>query len=211
MFQYYPIITVTTSTDTMKKALSCLSFLFASYGASADYSVSLYTGKSFNQSLETENGLAIELDDSNHVAFSIDRNLDSARYGFYFSKTESNLLSSPNKDVKMQYALFQSAIEVSLANRVNGYVGAQVGANHVKTNFTSSDTFFASGLYGGFEYLFNDQARILFETRWIATIVNNASNVSCTLPTDEDDQCLWHFDGDVLNQFQTSLGFTYRF
>lgn len=195
----------------MKKALTLLCLLFASYGVSAGYSVSLYTGKSFNQSLETEEGLAVELDDSNHFAFSIDRTIDSARYGFYFSNTESDFESAPDHSVKMHYALFQSAVEVPLGNRVNGYVGAQIGANYVKTDFTSSDTFFASGLYGGFEYLFNDQARVLFEARWLATIVNNASNVSCSLPTDEDDQCLWHFDGDVLNQFQTSLGFTYRF
>ncbi|BDF93179.1 hypothetical protein RC083_09865 [Pseudoalteromonas haloplanktis] len=195
----------------MKKAFTAFCLLFISHSAAAGYSLSVYTGKSFNQSLQTEEGLAIELDDSNHLAFSIDRTIDSARYGFYFSNTKSDFESSPELDVEMQYFLFQSAIEVPLGNRVNGYVGAQIGANYVKPNFVSSDIFFASGLYGGFEYLFNDQARVLFETRWLATIVNNASNVSCTLPTDEDNQCLWHFDGDVLNQFQTSLGFTYRF
>ena len=195
----------------MKKAFTLFCLLLISHGASADYSVSIYTGKSFNQSLQTKEGLAIELEDSNHLAFSIDRTIDYARYGFYFSNTKSEFASSAELDLEMQYFLFQSAVEVPLGNRVNGYVGAQIGVNNVKPNFASSDSFFASGLYGGFEYLFSDQARVLFETRWLATIVNNKSNVSCTLPTDEDNQCLWHFDGDVLNQFQTSIGFTYRF
>ncbi|MBB1341702.1 outer membrane beta-barrel protein [Pseudoalteromonas sp. SR45-6] len=195
----------------MKKVFVLLCLLLVSQSALAGYSLSLYTGKSFNQSLETKNALAIELKDSNHLAFSIDRTIDSARYGFYFSNTESDFQSSPDKNVEMQYFMFQSAVEVPLSNHINSYVGAQIGANYISPNFTSSDTFFASGLYGGLEYLFSDQARILFETRWLATIVNNASNVSCALPTDENKQCLWHFDGDVLNQFQTSLGFTYRF
>ena len=195
----------------MKKVFVLLCLLLVSQSALAGYSLSIYTGKSFNQSLETKNGLAIELKDSNHLAFSIDRTIDSARYGFYFSNTESDFQSSPDKNVEMQYFMFQSAVEVPLSNHINSYVGAQIGANYISPNFASSDTFFASGLYGGLEYLFSDQARILFETRWLATIVNNASNVSCALPTDGNKQCLWHFDGDVLNQFQTSLGFTYRF
>ena len=72
----------------MKKVFVLLCLLLVSQSALAGYSLSLYTGKSFNQSLETKNGLAIELKDSNHLAFSIDRTIDSARYGFYFSNTE---------------------------------------------------------------------------------------------------------------------------
>jgi len=195
----------------MKKILILLCFLSATAFAQDDYSVSLYAGKNFSQTLETKEALKVEVNDGNHFAFSIDRNIDRARYGFYFAQSNNELENTEDKEVTMKYFLFQSAVEVALSNHINSYVGAQVGANYVQTNFTSNDVFFASGLYGGIEYLFSDKARVLFETRWLATIVNNESTVNCTLPTDEDDQCLWHFDGDVLNQFQTSLGFTYRF
>ena len=195
----------------MKKILILLCFLSTTAFAQDDYSVSLYAGKNFSQTLETTEALKVEVNDGNHFAFSIDRNIDRARYGFYFAQSNNELENTEDKEVTMKYFLFQSAVEVALSNHINSYVGAQVGANYVQTNFTSNDVFFASGLYGGIEYLFSDKARVLFETRWLATIVNNESTVNCTLPTDEDDQCLWHFDGDVLNQFQTSLGFTYRF
>ncbi|MGS0536720.1 hypothetical protein [Pseudoalteromonas sp. SaAl2] len=195
----------------MKKILILLCFLSATAFAQDDYSVSLYAGKNFSQTLETKEALKVEVNDGNHFAFSIDRNIDRARYGFYFAQSNNEPENTEDKEVTMKYFLFQSAVEVALSNHINSYVGAQVGANYVQTNFTSNDVFFASGLYGGIEYLFSDTARVLFETRWLATIVNNESTVNCTLPTDEDDQCLWHFDGDVLNQFQTSLGFTYRF
>ena len=195
----------------MKKILIPLCFLSATTYGQDDYSVSLYAGKNFNQTLETKEALKVEVNNGNHFAFSIDRNIDRARYGFYFAQSSNELENTDDKEATMKYFLFQSAVEVALSNHINSYIGAQLGANYVQTNFTSNDIFFASGLYGGVEYLFSDKARVLFETRWLATIVNNESTVNCTLPTNEDDKCLWHFDGDVLNQFQTSLGFTYRF
>lgn len=195
----------------MKKALIPLCFLATYASAQDNYSVSVYAGKNFNQSLETKEARAVELADANQFAFSIDRNIDSARYGFYFSQSNNELDNTVDKEITMKYFLFQSAVEVALSNHINSYIGAQVGANYVQPNFASNDVFFASGLYGGVEYLFSDKIRVLFETRWLATIVNNESTVNCSVPTDEDEQCLWHFDGDVLNQFQTSLGLTYRF
>ncbi|WP_404341198.1 hypothetical protein [Pseudoalteromonas mariniglutinosa] len=195
----------------MKKALSVCCLLLTSFGASAGYSISASAGKSFNQSLTTKAGLKIELEDSNHFAFSIDKTLDSARYGLYYSSTTTDMKAHANQEIDMQYLLFQSAVDVPLSTHFNSYVGAQLGVNHISNNFTPSDTYFASGLFAGVEYLITPQARLLFETRWLATIVNNASKVSCSAPAAEDQGCLWHFDGDVLNQFQTSVGFSYRF
>lgn len=196
---------------TMKKALIPLCFFATNAYAIDDYSISVYAGQNFNQSLETKESIEVELKDSHHLALSIDRNIDKARYGFFYSKSKNDFSTEADKHVTMQYLLFQSAVEVPISNHFNGYVGAQLGANYVQTNFSANDVFFASGLFGGVEYLFSDQVRILFETRWLATIVNNDSVIDCTLPATKNEQCLWHFDGDVLNQFQTSLGFTFRF
>ena len=195
----------------MKKSLGLLCLMFLSSTAHAGYSISAGFGKNFTNSVQTEENLKIELEDDSHFTVSLDRTIDNARYGFFYSATELDMKDQTNKQVEMQYLLFQSAVEVPLADRVVGFVGAQIGANHVSTDFADSDTFFTSGLYAGADYLITEQARVYVEARWLATIVNNASNVSCTLPTSEDDQCLWHFDGDVLNQFQTNIGFSYRF
>ena len=194
----------------MKKSLTVLCLMLTSFTASAGYSVSAGFGKNFSQSLETEENLKIDLDDDSQFTFSIDRTIESARYGLFYSATTLNMEAQTDKKIEMQYLLFQSAVEVPLGKNISGFVGAQIGANHVSTNFTESDTFFTTGLYAGAEYLFTDNVRVYVESRWLATIVNNASNVSCTLPTSENEQCLWHFDGDVLNQFQTNIGFSYR-
>ena len=121
-------------------------------------------------------------------------------------------LNEKDKKLDFNYLLFQSAIDVPLGQDLSGYFGAHLGINNIKPNWSESDTYFATGLYGGVEYHLSEAMRVSFETRWLTTIVDNNSKTTCEVEIkEEDDNCLWHFDGDLLNQFQTSIGFSYRF
>ena len=167
-------------------------------------------GKTFSQALTTEEGLKLDLHDNNHFGISIERTITGARYGLYYASLDTHLQNQSDKQLDMNLYSFQSAVELPIREDISGYFGAHVGINNIKPNWSESDSFFALGLYGGVEYQFTPAARVSFETRWVNTIIDNNSSVSCD-GTTEDDQCLWHFDGDVLTQFQTSLGFSYRF
>ena len=195
----------------MKKSLMAIALIISPTLAHADVAVTLYGGKTFNQSLETTEAQEVNLDDSGHYAFSVDRTITGARYGLYYSHTKSDIDAEPGRSVDIGHLLFQSAVEYPVANKTSGYLGAQIGAAQIDPNWLSSDTYFASGLFTGVEYHFNEQMRLGMELRWLATIIDNNSQLDCTIGNDPNDQCLWHFDGDVLHQFNTSLAFSMRF
>ena len=153
----------------------------------------------------------IDVADDTHIALSLERAIPNARYGLYYAKFESTLEQQPNAQLTMQYFAFQSAVEYPLYQDLSGYFGAHLGINKVKPSWTASDDYFAVGLYTGIEYQLTHAARFQLEIRWMNTLVNNNSSISCNASNKNDDQCLWHFDGDVLTQFQASAGFSYRF
>ena len=186
--------------------------LCSAFSAHANYGVSLYGGQTASQNIITTKNETVNLDDATHFAVSIDKHLNNAKYGFYYSSSTSELENQPNREVDLEYLVFQSAAIVPFNDNFASYLGAQIGVNKVSPQFSESDSFFVSGLYTGLDYKITDNMLIGTELRWLATIVKNTSKVSCggdELST--SDNCIWHFDGDVLNQFQASVSFTLRF
>ena len=200
----------------MKKTLLSLisaSILFAfSPVSNAKIIVGGAVGKTFSQRMETQELQKIEVKDGTHFNLSIEKSIPNAKYGMFYSNMSTHLKNKKDKKLDFNYLLFQSAIDVPLGQDLSGYFGAQIGVNNIKPNWSESDTYFATGLYGGVEYHLSKAMRVSFETRWLTTIVDNNSKTTCKVENkEEDDNCLWHFDGDLLNQFQTSIGFSYRF
>ncbi|PAJ75022.1 hypothetical protein CJF42_07370 [Pseudoalteromonas sp. NBT06-2] len=169
-------------------------------------------GQTFSQRMETQELQKVEVKNASHLNISVEKSIPNAKYGVFYSNMSTHLKNIPNKKADFNYLLFQSAIDVPLGQDISGYFGAQIGVNNIKPNWLESDTYFATGLYGGVEYHLSKATRFSFETRWLTTIVDNNSKIKCEAENKaEDDNCLWHFNGDLLNQFQTSLGFSYRF
>ncbi|SFC68914.1 outer membrane beta-barrel protein [Pseudoalteromonas denitrificans] len=169
-------------------------------------------GQSFSQRLETIESQKIEIKDDTHFNLTIEKSITDAKYGLFYSKMSTQLKNQQDKKLDFNYLLFQSAIDFPVAKNVSGYFGAQLGINKIKPNWQDSDTYFAAGLYGGVEYHLTQATRVLFETRWLSTIVDNNSKTTCDVANKTTDtNCLWHLDGDLLNQFQTSVGVSYRF
>ncbi|MDP4983722.1 hypothetical protein [Pseudoalteromonas tunicata] len=195
----------------LKQLIASAILLSVSQLSYAGVIISTQAGKTFSQTLTTKEAKKIEIANDSHIAFSIERAMPNARYGLYYAKFESTLEQQLNTQLSMQYYAFQSAVEYPLYQDLNGYFGAHLGINTVKPSWTESDNYFAVGLYTGIEYQFTHAARFQLETRWINTLVNDNSKISCDASKNNDDQCLWHFDGDVLTQFQASAGFSYRF
>ena len=75
----------------MKKPLSLLCLMFLSSTAHAGYSISAGFGKNFTNSVQTEENLKIELENDSHFTVSLDRTIDNARYGFFYSATELDM------------------------------------------------------------------------------------------------------------------------
>ncbi|WP_046006476.1 hypothetical protein [Pseudoalteromonas rubra] len=173
------------------------------------FGVTLYGGKSSNQELHTSQKAVVNLADENHFGVSFDRYLDNKRYGLFYSMLETEFEDAPIQKVDMEYLMFQSAIDVEITDNLDSYIGAQIGVNKVTPNFEEPDHFFAAGFYGGLKYDLGAGFSALTEIRWLASAIKNSSKVRCD--GSDEDVCAWHFDGDVLNQFQLNVGLTYRF
>ncbi|MEJ6473311.1 outer membrane beta-barrel protein [Pseudoalteromonas piscicida] len=180
----------------------------ASYG---DFGVSVYGGKTFSSDIETSRHQKYELEDDTHFGISFDKYLSEGRYGIYYGTTETQLTAYPINKVEMEYLLFQSAAVRPVTDKLDVYFGAQLGAIFVNPNFIDSDTFFASGLYSGLEYNFGAGFHFGAELRWIASILNNDSEVTCDSDPKTKNTCSWHFDDELMRQVQASATLSYRF
>ncbi|MBQ4811379.1 hypothetical protein J8M20_08525 [Pseudoalteromonas luteoviolacea] len=192
-------------------SLALLSSANVAFADDSGFGVSVFGGYSTNHDLTTSKNFTIDLEDNSHFGFSADRIVNSTRYGLFYSFNETEFADNAIAKVDMEYLLFQSAIERPISQNINYYVGAQVGVNRITPNFAESDDFFASGLFTGVDYSIGAGFHAFTELRWMATIVKNSSSVVCDDDPQTTDNCIWHFDGDVLNQFQLSAGINYRF
>ncbi|CAH9053014.1 hypothetical protein PSECIP111854_01086 [Pseudoalteromonas sp. CIP111854] len=184
---------------------------FISAPSFADIGITAYAGQTYSQKLTTSKGQKHELADDAHFAVSIDRHIDGAKYGIFYSNFESELENSSQHQVDSELLLFQSAVYRPITNNLHTYFGAQLGVNRITTNFVDDDNFFATGLFAGLDYKLGAGFSVGTEIRWIATIVKNTSVIYCDDDPETTDTCSWHFDSDSLSQFQASANITYRF
>ncbi|WP_440056615.1 hypothetical protein ACSLBF_21130 (plasmid) [Pseudoalteromonas sp. T1lg65] len=194
-----------------KISLFSLLALGVSGAAYADYGITVYGGKTISEDLLTTLNQTHKFEDESHYALSVDRYVQDGRYGLYYAKSDIELTGSPLHQIRNEYLLFQSAVIRPLVGDLHGYLGAQLGINYMDPNFLEADTFFASGLYAGLEYAVGAGFHVSSEIRWLATLVDNKSTVSCDTNPETKDVCSWQFDGDVFHQYQASLSVSYRF
>ncbi|GEK10000.1 hypothetical protein HUZ36_16545 [Pseudoalteromonas sp. McH1-7] len=176
-----------------------------------EFGISIYGGESFSSDIETSRHQKYELEDDSHFGISIDKYVPQGRYGFYYGTTETQLTAYPLNKVEMEYLFFQSAVVRPLTENLDVYLGAQIGATFVNPNFIDSDTFFATGLYTGLEYDVGAGFHFGAQVRWIATMLNNGSKVTCDLDPATENTCSWHFDDELMRQYHASATLSYRF
>ena len=178
--------------------------------AKADIALTGYYGQTASQKVSTKLGSELDNKDDVNVALSIEKHLDTAKFGLFYSNLTSTQRNTSQYQFDMDYYLFQSAVVLPATKKLSSYIGAQIGLNRTTTNFTDPDSFLATGLYSGLEYNITQHFSILGEIRWLATFLKNESSTSCQIEP-EGNQCDFYFDGEILNQYQFNLGLMYRF
>ena len=192
---------------TLLLSTALLAFSMHAY---SDVAVTGYYGQSSSQEVTTEEGTKIDIKDDSNFAISLEKHNDISKYGLFYSNMSSAQRNAPEYQLDLEYLMFQSAVVMPVNKELSSYLGVQLGVNRISPNFSDSDSFFASGLYGGLEYQVTENLVALGEVRWLATILKNSSTTVCKGGPD-GNQCDWYFDGEVLSQFQFNLGVMYRF
>ncbi len=183
-----------------------MTLLGSSFASSAEIAITLQGGETYAMSQNT-NAQSLTLNDKNHLAAAFERQLPDARYGLYYSTADHGVRNEPNLTATVDYWLLQSAARIPLNRQFDAYLGAALGVSRISLSGADADSYFAGGLYTAIEYGFLERAALRVELRWLASAMEDRTRIGCNT----DERCAWYLDGTLLNQFQSSLGFSYRF
>ena len=92
------------------------------------------------------------------------------------------------------------------------YMAATVGLAHIDPEFAAfdSDTYFAFAVAGGYKFYPTRRLGLQLEGRMYGTVVDSDSDIFCVSGVGGAN-CLFEVKGDVIWQFELSLGATFRF
>jgi hypothetical protein len=110
-------------------------------------------------------------------------------------------------DVNVTNIMFHS--KNVLDRESGGFVSGMVGITHFDPDFggLSTDTRFALGAGGGFDYPINNRLSLRLEGRAIATFMDSNSGIFCS----SSSGCAIYTNSSVLWQFEAVTGFTFKF
>ncbi|MGF1876968.1 hypothetical protein L4D77_16770 [Photobacterium frigidiphilum] len=179
---------------------------FFSSQVAAEYPVHItpFVGYTFSGDVTDENGINIQPENDLHFALSVETDVDPGRVGLFISYLPTETQDFKN-DTSFTYLHFQSSLRFELIPKIDTYFGASLGGTFVDADWSDNSLLFSAGLFGGVEYKLHKNAKIVFETRWLANFVDSNTSSICTLPTG-DETCKIHVDSKLLSQFQTNLG-----
>ncbi|MGF1702594.1 porin family protein [Photobacterium makurazakiensis] len=171
--------------------------------------VTPYLGYSFSNSFSDENNIKIDIDNDVHYALGLETDLYNGRVGLYLSHQPTNVANF-NDSGSLSYVHFQSALRFDTFEHVDTFVGASLGTTIIDADWTDSDMLFSGGLHGGVEYKIASNLNLVFETRWLFSLIDSDTTTICNLPTG-DESCNVKIESKWMSQFHTNLGISYSF
>lgn len=161
---------------------------------------------------DADTGATLDLKESESYGFIVSKNADDAlEFSYTLQPTRldgGNGVSSVRLfDVDVMN--FMVAGKNVLNPETGAFVSGMAGVTHFdpRGNSLSSDTRFAIGVGGGFDYPVADNLSLRLEGRGIATFVDNSGGVFCS----SSGGCRVFVDSNVLLQFEAFGGLTFRF
>jgi hypothetical protein len=167
------------------------------------------TGGSFE---DAETGNSVDLDESQSygLIFGIG---EEDTYELSISVQPTTLTG--NSGVSSENLFDVDVINVMVAGKnivsreTGGFVSGMIGFTHFdpQESGLSSDTRFAAGVGGGFDYPLSDRLSFRIEGRGIATFLDSSGGLFCS----SSRGCVAYADSSVLFQFEALTGLTFRF
>ncbi len=167
------------------------------------------TGGNFE---DAASGNSVDLDESQSYGIIISKGEEDA-YEFSLSvqpttlKGNSGVANVNLFDVDV--INFMVAGKNIVSRETGGFVSGMIGFTHFdpKESGLSSDTRFAAGVGGGFDYPLSSNLSFRIEGRGIATFLDSSGGLFCS----SSRGCVAYADSSVLLQFEALTGLTFRF
>ncbi|MGI3097031.1 outer membrane beta-barrel protein [Vibrio diabolicus] len=177
--------------------------------AQANIIVTPFIGYTGGGQVEDEGGNTYDLDPAVNYALSIETPFEKGRIGLFYSN-QSTELEKLSNSADIHYLQFQSSMYYPVAENWQTYIGVGLGASYADVDWVDKKYGFSASAFAGLEYEFSKNFALTAQLRWLGTVVDNDTSGACTLPNDGSN-CIIKFDTDWMNQFQSNIGFSFRF
>ncbi|PFG55827.1 hypothetical protein ATG66_2146 [Vibrio sp. ES.051] len=177
--------------------------------AHANIAITPFVGYAGGGQVEDENGNAYDFDPAINYALSIEAPFEIGKIGVFYSNQSTGLEQLSNS-ANIHYLQFQSSIYYPIQQGWQAYIGVGVGGSYTDVNWVDNKYGFSASAFTGLEYEFSKNVALTAQLRWLGTVVDNDTSGACTLPSD-GSSCIIKFDTDWMNQFQSNIGFSFRF
>ncbi|MDF2154227.1 outer membrane beta-barrel protein [Vibrio sp. CAU 1672] len=168
-----------------------------------------YLGFTGGGAVEDEEKNTYNLDPALNLALAVEAPYESGRLGLFYSHQSTEFETIANS-ADVHYLQLQSSVYYPLDQHWSSYIGLGVGGSYVNADWADKKYGFSASAFAGMEYELSDNMAITAQIRWLGTVVDNDTSGVCVLPNDGSN-CVIKFETDWMNQFQSNIGFTFRF
>ena len=185
----------------------------------ARFSLTPFVGYTFGGEFkDDESMLSVDVDDAAHfgLVFNIREGANTQWEIFYSQQqTEADTAAiapgQPVTDIDIQYLQFGGTY-VGDGERARPFLAATLGGTRFDPGPLTfdSENFFSFGVGAGWYLQASERLNLRLEGRLLGTLLRSDSDLFCETGPD-DNTCALAADGDFFWQFQTSLGFAFRF
>lgn len=219
---------IRTLTDAMPVIfLACATLLAAGTSSAqatdtselARFSLTPFAGYTFGGEFKDDEAmLSVDVEDAAHFGLVFDiREGANTQWEVFYSQQQTEADTAgiapgqPVTDIDIHY-LQVGGTYVADGQRARPFLAATLGATRFDPGPLTfdSENFFSFGVGAGWYLQASERLNLRLEGRLLGTLLRSDSDLFCETGPDEN-VCALAADGDFFWQFQTSLGFAFRF
>jgi opacity protein-like surface antigen len=167
---------------------------------------------------DDQSDASYELEDSPSFGLILNiRDRDNTQWEIFYSQqqTEAEFLGGTVNDPEVDIDLH--VLQLGGTYQWDGevarpYLAFTLGGTHIRTSSTesNSDTFFSGSIGLGMQFLPTSRVGIRVEARAYGTLIDSGTDLFCSTGPDAN-VCAVRVEGEMLGQFETFVGGTFRF
>ena len=167
---------------------------------------------------DDQSDASYELEDSPSFGLILNiRDRDNTQWEIFYSQqqTEAEFLGGTVNDPEVDVDLH--VLQLGGTYQWDGevarpYLAFTLGGTHIRTSSaeSNSDTFFSGSIGVGMKFLPTSRVGIRVEARAYGTLIDSGTDLFCSTGPDAN-VCAIRVEGEMLSQFETFVGVTFRF
>jgi opacity protein-like surface antigen len=205
----------------MKRALVAEMILFPGRAQAQDATteITAFGAYRFGGTFEDDQSDAsYELEDSPSFGLILNiRDKDNTQWEIFYSQqqTEAEFLGGAANDPQVDIDLHVLQLGGTYlwdGEVARPYLAFTLGGTHIRTSSaeSNSDTFFSGSVGLGMQFLPTSRVGIRVEARAYGTLIDSGTDLFCSTGPDAN-VCAVRVEGEMLSQFETFVGVTFRF